>query len=48
MKRIPDVKFKCGEDDDGYRVTLRLKYYAEYAKHQKVPASAGGVENDRV
>lgn len=35
-ERFGESKFKCGEDDDGYPVKLRLKYYLEYVKSQKV------------
>lgn len=26
---------KCGEDDDGYKITIRLKYFLDYMKHNK-------------
>ncbi len=33
--RFKDVRFKCGEDDEGYSVKVKLKYFLEYMRHQQ-------------
>ena len=33
-KDFADVKFKCGEDDDGDKIKVRLKHFAAYMAHQ--------------
>ena len=34
-ERFGSARLKCGEDDDGYKVKIRLDYFARYAKEQK-------------
>lgn len=34
-KNFKDVKFKIGEDDDGYKLRVPLKYYFEYLIYNK-------------
>ncbi|CAM9982678.1 unnamed protein product [Ectocarpus sp. 8 AP-2014] len=33
-RRFGDCKLKCGEDDDGYSVKVKLKYFLRYMDHQ--------------
>ena len=35
LKRFKDRFFKVGEDDDGYKIKVRMKYFREYIKHNK-------------
>lgn len=34
-ERFGSARLKCGEDDDGYKVKIRLDYFARYAREQK-------------
>jgi histone arginine demethylase JMJD6 len=35
LSKYKEAYLKCGEDDDGYKITIRFKYFLQYLKHNK-------------
>lgn len=35
LKRYRNQRFKCGEDDHGYNVMMKFKYFVHYMKNNK-------------
>ena len=43
MTKYGDDKFKCGEDDDGYPIRVKLKHYLRYMDKQVCAYVSGSV-----